>query len=201
MTQTCESSSAMASQACRSVLMPSRPSSSPAIWKPVTWSRPSSDEMRVLKKPVRTAYTERNASPVWNRASPRFTVLRVATSESRWDSCGWLSPTGRQSSRRLQLEQATLNASYFMVHDEPLVEHLLGERAGASALLWSRTGMVVFNMRNLKVFLIVARSLESRLRQINPPQHQFGTVPVHERPGHDNHSTRPHDFQRGADAP
>jgi hypothetical protein len=41
--QTCESSSATASQEWRSLLMPSRPISSPAIWKPVTCSRPSSE--------------------------------------------------------------------------------------------------------------------------------------------------------------
>ncbi len=53
--QTCESSRATASQEWRSLLMPSRPMSSPAIWKPVTCSRPSEADTTVLKKPVRTA--------------------------------------------------------------------------------------------------------------------------------------------------
>jgi hypothetical protein len=45
----------MASQQWKSLAMPSKPRSSPAIWKPVTWSRPSSEVLQVLKKPVRTA--------------------------------------------------------------------------------------------------------------------------------------------------
>ena len=55
MTQTSLSSSATALQVCASVPMPSMPRISPAIWKPVTWSRPSSSRTSVLKKPVRTA--------------------------------------------------------------------------------------------------------------------------------------------------
>ena len=49
------SSSATALQVWISLLMPSRPSSSPVIWKPVTWSRPSSISTSVLKKPLRIA--------------------------------------------------------------------------------------------------------------------------------------------------
>ena len=61
--QTCEPYSATASQVWVSVLMPSSPSNSPAIWKPVTWSRPSSAETRVLKKPVRTTNSDSNFVP------------------------------------------------------------------------------------------------------------------------------------------
>jgi hypothetical protein len=82
-----------------------------AIWKPVTWSRPSSDDTQVLKKPVRTANSDWNSSPARNSMSPRPTVRRVATIVSSWSSCSLDMPTGRHSSRRLQLEQATLKGS------------------------------------------------------------------------------------------
>jgi len=114
MAQTCESSSATASQLWRSVLMPSSPSSSPAIWNPVTWSRPSSDDTRVLKKPVRTAYSASKGSPTRNNVSPRRSVRRVPTSESSRASSRAEKPTGRHSSRRLQLEHATLSDSVEM---------------------------------------------------------------------------------------
>ena len=55
MTQTSASSSATASQVWRSRATPSSPMISPAIWKPVTWSRPSGAVMQFLKNPVRIA--------------------------------------------------------------------------------------------------------------------------------------------------
>ena len=55
MTQTSLSSSATISQLCAPLEMPSRPISSPVMWKPVTCSRPSSSITVLLKKPLRTA--------------------------------------------------------------------------------------------------------------------------------------------------
>ena len=108
MTQTSASSRATASQVWWSFTMPSSPMISPAIWKPVTWSRPSSDVTQVLKKPVRMANSELKASPLRNSAPPRLILRRVATTSSRRCSSSGLRPTGMHSSRRLQLEQATL---------------------------------------------------------------------------------------------
>ena len=52
--QTSAASSASASQACAGMSMESRPSRSPRIRKPVTFSRPSSLSTLVLKQPLRT---------------------------------------------------------------------------------------------------------------------------------------------------
>ena len=89
--------------------MPSRPISSPPIWKPVTWSRPSFDDTQVLKKPVQTAYTDSKRSPAAiqriaarhlapRRHQPPVDVLELGLASG---------PTGRQISRRLQREHAT----------------------------------------------------------------------------------------------
>src|SRR6188768_4220062 len=110
MTQTWESSSATASQMCASAARPSKPRSSPAIWKPVTCSRPSSDVVRVLKNPERTAYSPSKGSPVRNNDAPLYTRIRLATSPSRRTSSAWLKPTGRHRSRSPQFEHATLKA-------------------------------------------------------------------------------------------
>ncbi len=107
MTQTSASSSATASQVWWSLTMPSRPMISPAIWKPVTWSRPSSAVTQVLKNPVRIANSDWNTSPLRNRVVPRLTLRRTATTSSMRASSWGLRPTGMHSSRRLQFEHAT----------------------------------------------------------------------------------------------
>ena len=48
------------------------------------------------------------------RSAARLILRRTATTSSMRCSCSSLSPTGMQSSRRLQLEQATLMVSGFM---------------------------------------------------------------------------------------
>ena len=55
MMHTSLSSSAITSAVWLSVPMPSMPRISPAMWKPVTWSRPSSSTTLDLKKPLRSA--------------------------------------------------------------------------------------------------------------------------------------------------
>ncbi len=108
MTQTSESSNATASTWWLRLPKPSSPINSPAIWKPVTCSRPSFDAMAVLKKPVHTANTEANGSPAWNKRSPRATFCRAVTRRASMNSSSCLlSPTGRQISRRLQVEHTT----------------------------------------------------------------------------------------------
>src|SRR5512135_647631 len=89
--------------------MPSMPSSSPPMKKPVTCSRPSSSMTLVLKKPLRIAYTEPNSSPALNSASPRRRRRRAYTTFSTRSRSSMHRPCGRQSSLRLQLEQVTSN--------------------------------------------------------------------------------------------
>ena len=71
-----------------------------------------------MKKPVRTAYSDAKGSPARYSASPRTTVRRVATMASRRSICSTDMPTGRHSSRKLQLPQATLNGSMRMTYAE-----------------------------------------------------------------------------------
>jgi hypothetical protein len=60
------------------------------------------------------AYSDVNFSPLLNKVLPRLILRRVATTSSN-RSRSWLDkPMGMQSSRKLQLEHATLIVSGFM---------------------------------------------------------------------------------------
>jgi hypothetical protein len=54
------------------------------------------------------AYRLLNFSPLRNSVAPRFILRRLATTLSMRSSSVWLKPIGMHSSRKLQLEQATL---------------------------------------------------------------------------------------------
>jgi hypothetical protein len=88
--------------------MPSMPRISPAIWKPVTWSRPSSVSTSVLKKPARTAKIDSNRSPARYRCWPRLSLRPPPIRWSSRDMSLSDRPKGRQSSRKLHCEHATL---------------------------------------------------------------------------------------------
>src|SRR5664279_970757 len=104
--KTWESSSAVASTSCRPVSMPSRPSISPPIWKPVTCSRPRLEEMTVLKKPVQTEYRESKRSPARKRTSPWVTLRRTETRRSSiCPTSSRVTPKARHSSLSFQSDR------------------------------------------------------------------------------------------------
>src|SRR5579863_2287274 len=95
----------MALQVCVSLLMPSRPSASPARWMPVTCSRPSRCVRTVFSEPERTAYRLLNGSPERYSVAPRLTVCAVQMSASSFGISSAERPWGRHKWRMEQLEQ------------------------------------------------------------------------------------------------
>jgi hypothetical protein len=114
-TQTSESSSATASQVWWSLTMPSRPEHLAGHLEAGHLVAAVLGGTQVLKKPVRMAYSEVNFSPLLKQ---RAAALDLAAHGhhfvERSSSCAF-RPMGMHSSRRLQLEQATLMDWTFML--------------------------------------------------------------------------------------